>query len=127
MIELNPEIVCQIIDRAREFQSQETVELPETPVDISDLDALASFSDEGTDLTFAEAKSAIEDLEPDQQMALLALMWVGRGDFDIDDWPNALQAATTSWNERTAEYLLTTPLLADYLLDALDQHGYSCE
>jgi hypothetical protein len=127
MIELNPEIVCQIIDRAREFQSQETVELPETPVDISDLDALASFSDEGTDLTFAEVKSAIEDLEPDQQMALLALMWVGRGDFDIDDWPNALQAATTSWNERTAEYLLTTPLLADYLLDALDQHGYSCE
>jgi len=50
-------------------------------------------------------------------------MWVGRGDYSADEWDNAVESAKDSWNERTAEYLIGTPLVADYLgmaMEALD-------
>ena len=127
MIDINPEIVCQVIERAREFQAKEAVVLPDTPFSPSDDWASQTLADHIDDLTYQEVKEAIDDLEPDQQMALVALMWVGRGDFDIEEWEAALQEAEDNWTERTSEYLLATPLVADYLLEALDLHGYSCE
>lgn len=127
MIEINPEIVCQIIDRAREFQSNEAVVLPETPFNPSDDWALQALAEHIDDMTYQEVTDAIRDLEPDQQMVLLALMWTGRGDYEIEEWDSALVEAEDNWTERTAEYLLATPLVADYLLEGLDLHGYSCE
>ena len=127
MIEINPEIVCQIIDRAREFQSNEAVVLPETPFNPSDDWALQTLAEHTEDMTYQEVTDAIRDLEPDQQVVLLALMWTGRGDYEIEEWDSALAEAEDNWTERTAEYLLATPLVADYLLEGLDLHGYSCE
>lgn len=127
MIEINPEIVCQIIDRAREFQSNEAVVLPETPFNPSDDWALQTLAEHTDDMTYQEVTDAIRDLEPDQQVVLLALMWTGRGDYEIEEWDSALTEAEDNWTERTAEYLLATPLVADYLLEGLDLHGYSCE
>ena len=75
----------------------------------------------------AEIKSTVNDLEPDQQQALVALMWLGRGDYDVEEWTQALEAAHDAWNMRTAEYLIATPLVADYLEEGLSQLGYSCE
>jgi len=40
----------------------------------------ADDSIEGPDPTYAELKTTIDDLEPDQQIRLVALMWLGRGD-----------------------------------------------
>ncbi|HEY8520445.1 MAG TPA: DUF3775 domain-containing protein [Gammaproteobacteria bacterium] len=119
MSDLNPEIVRLIIDRARKFQVKEQMASPEDP-DPGDWSrkALGSYED---DPSFQELKTAIQDLEPDQQVRLVALMWVGRGDFAADEWPVALKRAEESWNDRTAEYLIGTPLLADYLADGLDQ------
>jgi hypothetical protein len=53
-------------------------------------------------------------------------MWVGRGDFSVEEWPAALEEAADSWNEYTAEYLIAHPLLADYLEEGLAAFGYSC-
>lgn len=127
MIDINPEIVCQVIERAREFQSKEAVVLPDTPFNPSDDWALQTLADHADDLVYQEVKQAIEDLEPDQQMVLVALMWLGRGDFDIEEWESALAEAEDNWTERAAEYLLATPLVADYLREALELHGYDCD
>ena len=54
-------------------------------------------------------------------MTLVALMWVGRGDFSMDEWDDAFKEAEQNWNENTAEYLLGTPMLSDYLAEAIDQ------
>ncbi|UCH53870.1 MAG: DUF3775 domain-containing protein, partial [Pseudomonadota bacterium] len=78
------------------------------------------------DSTFAELTAEINDLEPDQQVTLVALMWLGRGDFDAEEWEDALAQARDQWKPNTAEYLLTTPLVADYLDEGLAQLGYSC-
>ncbi len=126
MIELNPEIVCFIIDKARAFHVKEQVVIPESPLSPSDDWALQILSDHTDDPAYLEAKAAIDDLEPDQQMIVVALMWLGRGDFTYEEWQETLQDAQDRWTPRTADYLLTTPLVADYLAEGLSLHGYSC-
>jgi hypothetical protein len=127
MLEMNPEIVCQIIQRAREFQSKETVVLPDAPFSPGDDLAIQTLADHADDMTYREVKDAIDDLEPDQQVVLVALMWLGRGDYDIEEWSAALEEAESNWTERTSDYILATPLVADYLLEGLDLHDYTCD
>ena len=120
MLDLNPETVQYIIDRAHDFQTSEAAEFA---AEDRDLDEVMDdeYVHDIEDPTYLELKSTIEDLEPDQQISLVALMWLGRGDFSLDEWNRALERAADSWNERSAEYLIRTPLLADYLSEGLEQ------
>jgi hypothetical protein len=127
VIDLNPETVCYIIGKAHQFHAKEQVVLPEGPFGPGDSSALQVLADHRSDATFAELRNAINDLEPDQQVQLVALMWLGRGDFDIGEWGEALEQAQEAWNTHTAEYLIATPLVSDYLEEGLSMHGYSCE
>ena len=123
-MDLNPDTVRFIIDKAREFHVKEEVTIPEEPLSPSDDWARQILADHADDPSYQEAKSTIDDLEPDQQVTLVALMWLGRGDYAADEWDNAVENAQDSWNERTAEYLLGTPLVADFLSEGLDVLGY---
>ncbi len=127
MLDVNPETVCFILDRAHEFHAKEEVVLPEEVFGPSDDWALQVLANHGQDLTYQELKTRIEDLEPDQQVCLVALTWLGRGDYDVEQWESALEDAQESWTPRTADYLIATPFLADYLAEGLSQLGYSCE
>lgn len=126
MLDLNPDIVCTIIAKAREFHAKEEVTIPEEPVSPSGDWAVQVLADHADDLTFQELRTTINDLEPDQQINLVALMWIGRGDFDANEWDFALDQARELWTSHTAEYLLARPLVADYLEEGLVQLGYSC-
>ena len=123
-MDLNPDTVRFIIDKAREFHVKEEVTIPEEPLSPSDDWARQILADHADDPSYQEVKTTIDDLEPDQQVTLVALMWLGRGDYAADEWDNAVENAQDSWNERTAEYLLGTPLVADYLSEGLDALGY---
>ena len=127
MLEINPDTVCASIERAREFQAKEDVVVPEEPGSPSGDWARQVLAAHADDLTYQETTVAIADLEKDQQVCLVALMWLGRDDYSLDEWDTALSDAEDSWNERTAEYLLATPLVADYLLAGLEAHGHTCE
>jgi hypothetical protein len=124
---VNPETVCFLITKAHEFHTKEEVVLPEEPFGPSDDWALQVLADHSDDPSYAELKNTINDLEPDQQVALVALMWLGRGDYDVAEWDQALATAGDAWNTRSAEYLIATPLVADYLEEGLALLGYSCE
>ncbi len=123
-IELNPDTVSGIIDIAREFNEQDDVtpleDEAEPDIDDENLTGLM-LNRHGKDPYYQQLKATIEDLEPDQQITLVALMWVGRGDYTLDEWDDAWDHAQESWNDHTADYLIGTPLLADYLAEALDQ------
>ena len=54
-------------------------------------------------------------------------MWLGRGDFDAGEWRDALAQAREIHDARETSYLIGTPLLADYLEEALAALGYSLE
>jgi hypothetical protein len=113
MLDVNPETIRFIIDKAQEFQMLGQGGPDDRP--------------DGWDPSYAELKTTIDDLEPDQQMNLVGLMWLGRGDYAAAEWERALADARERWNARTAEYLIGTPLLADYLAAGLEQLGYPRE
>lgn len=126
MLEIDRDTLQAIMDRSREFHAKEEVSIPEVPMSPTDDWARQVLADHADDAVYAELRSIIQDLEPDQQVSLVALMWVGRGDYEAYEWQDALQYAGEAHNARTAEYLIATPLLADYLqmgLDALDEEA----
>jgi hypothetical protein len=124
---VNPETVGYIAAMAREFHAKEEVTIPEEPLSSTSDWAMQVLADHIDDPTYNELKFTIDDLEPDQQVHLVALMWLGRGTFSIEEWEDALQEAGDSWTNNTAGYLIGTPLLADYLEEGLSQLGYSAE
>ena len=127
MINLNPETVAKIADHAREFQVSASMEMDESPVIPFDASAVDNLAEWHGDQEYIEMKNVIDDLEPDQQATVVALMWLGRGDYDFDDWDEALEYAREADGVATAEYLIATPLLADYLLEGLSLHGYDTD
>jgi hypothetical protein len=125
--EIDTETVCRIIVKARQFDAKEgPVEenYGANPADEGFREILADIKD---DPAYEELKTFIDGLNVDEQCELVALTWVGRGDFGAPDWPRALRLAREQHTSRTAEYLLGTPLLADYLQEGLGAFGESCE
>lgn len=130
MLEINPETVCYIIFRAREFDAKEGVIIPDEGSDAIDDQSVVVLEDTPDDPVEEELTSLISALNEDETAELVALMWLGRGDYTLDEWNQALQDAKERASAReslpVAEYLLGTPLLGDFLAEGLDQHGYSC-
>lgn len=127
MLDLNPQLVCNIILRAREFQSKEEVVIPDVPESPAEDWARQALADHAGDKTLLEVKALIEDLEPDQQAELVALMLLGKGDYTVSEWVLAKEEAREDARKRTAEYLFAHPLVADFLQEGLGLMGYSCD
>lgn len=135
MPEINLDKVAFIVERAREFEMPEIVssigeegdekvegrdasEIPD-----GDLERMRSVAVEDT--PYQEAKAQIESMNIDEQCELVALAWVGRGDYTKDDWNEALRIAHEEHNRRTADYLLGMPHLPDHLQAGLDAFDIS--
>jgi hypothetical protein len=84
-------------------------------------DGLAEESAEN--LSEEELRELINDLNVDEAAELIALAWVGRGDYDAAEWSDAVAAARDRANKRTAKSLLGMPLLADWLEEGLEAIG----
>ena len=59
--------------------------------------------------------------------SLVALMWIGRGTYESDELDDALATARSERVNKTSDYLLGVPLLADYLEEGLQKFNYSAE
>lgn len=127
MLDVNPETVCRLVELARGFHAQEEVVIDEEPGDPGDDLLTQMLAGHAGDAALDEFRNIVADLEPDQQQQIVALLWLGRGDFSLEEWSEALEQAADNWNERTADYLIAHPLLPDYLAEGLDQHGYGCD
>ena len=74
-----------------------------------------------------ELSAFIGALNFDEQVDLVTLAWMGRGDGTIADWAELRDLACDRHNRQTPRYLLGMPLLGDYLAEGLAQFGCSCE
>lgn len=70
---------------------------------------------------YNELKAAIDNLNEEERYALVALMWVGRGTYNPNEFEKAMTDARSADNQNTAVYLIDTPLLPDYLEEGLIQ------
>lgn len=123
-LSISPEKVFFIISKSRQSDSEASGSV--IP-DFGDDDASYGRRGRGRDTDRAELIGFIRDLNVDEQIELVALMWLGRGDGDLDGWPGLRAQASQAHNDRTASYLIGTPMLADYLEEAMSQFGKSFE
>ena len=123
-LSISPDKVFFIITKAR--QSDIEADEPELISDLTDDDAVQGRgAGKGTDRS--ELSGFVRDLNVDEQIDLVALMWLGRGDGDIANWRELRAEAERAHNNRTASYLIGTPMLADLLEEATSQFGLSLE
>jgi Protein of unknown function (DUF3775) len=124
-LNISLEKVCFVIAKARELDVKVA---PEELDDASDEDMMQRIlEDYADDPTFEELRSFLLDQNDDELKELLALAWLGRGDFAIEEWQDGLKRVRDVRQYHTADYLLGTPLLADFLEEGLSQFGLSCE
>ncbi len=124
---INPETAYFISVKAREFSAQEAPVEDNPGSNATDDGFRGILASSADDNTYEELKELIESLDVDEQSALVALAWLGRGEFSAEEWDEANATASERHTEQTAVYLLGMPLLSDYLQEALSQLGVSCE
>ena len=126
-LDISVEKVCYIALKAREFDATVPPVEPDpgsNPADDGEREVLEDYAD---DPTLEELRSAIDELNDDEVVDLIALAWVGRGDYGKEDWLEATALARERHKRHSSNYLLGIPTLADFLEDGLDALGYSCD
>lgn len=124
---ISPEKVCFVIIKVREFDAKDEVTEPDPGSNPTDDGGAGILEDHSDDPVVEELTSLINSLSEDEQIDLVALTWLGRDDYTAADWPAVREQAARAHNERTAEYLLGTPLVGDFLEEGLSILGYYCE
>ena len=127
MLSMSPETVFFAIVKAREFDVKDAVTEPDPGSNPADDKMVSVLEDHADDPVVEELKSMIDNLNRDQQIDLVALSWLGRGDYTAGDWQTVRQEAADAHTGHTSDYLLGIPLLGDYLEEGLTLLGYSCE
>jgi hypothetical protein len=126
-LSISREKVCYIIEKAREFDAKDVVTDPDDGSNPTDDGMVSVPEDHREDPVVQEIAAAIFAMSEDEQIDLVTLAWLGRGDGSLEDWAELRAEAARAHNKSTTSYLLGMPLLADYLNEALAQFGHSCD
>jgi hypothetical protein len=122
---ISPETVVYIIVKAREFDEKVAPTDPDSGSNPSDDREVDVLEDEPDDPVEEELRAALTSLNVDEQLDLLALTWLGRGDFS--SFAEARQEAEDMRDRHIADYLIGTPKLGDFLEEGISQLGYTLE
>lgn len=122
--ELAVEKVCFIVVKAREFDA--AADEPSDASNPSDDRFVRALTPANEKTTQRELTAFINALDEDEQTELVALLFVGRGDYTPEEWNDALAAARDRGDPPVARFLLGEPLLGDLLEDGLSAFDLSC-
>lgn len=119
--------VAFVVVKAHEFDEKEPALADDDGSNPTD-DPVTALVETREDPTAQELSSFIEALSDDAQNELVAMMWLGRGDYSVDEWASAVVDATnTSLRSRhVPAYLIGTPLLGELIEEGYNLLGYSC-
>ena len=122
---ISPEQALFIIVKAREFDEQVESADPDSgsnPADEREVDVLEEDADNPVQ---EELEEALDALNVDEQLDLIALTWLGRGEYS--SFAEAREEASDMRDKHITEHLIGTPKLGDFLEEGLAQIGYSLE
>ena len=113
--------ISAAVNEDYEDGAEHEIEIGDDSRDTHHHDGLAE--EETENLTEQELRQLIGDLNVDEAAELVALAWIGRGDFDAAEFAEAVGEARQRGNKRTAKYLLGMPMLGDWLEEGLEAIG----
>jgi hypothetical protein len=124
-LRINPDKVCQLIEAAQELAGR----VPSTAGDrttTGDDSPLTFIEERDDDPTRQQMVEMIAGMNVEEQVDLLALVYIGRGDFDLATWDDALEEARTRIDVGDPDFMIGDIDLPAYLRDALDAFGKTC-
>jgi hypothetical protein len=122
-LSISAEKVGFLIEKMREFDVKEGDSDPDSGSNSTDDRMIDVLEDDGGDPVVREITGFINAMTEDEQIDLVALMRLGRGDGPIEEWDDLRRDAAEVRDRRTASYLLGEPLVSDYLAEGLEQFG----
>ncbi len=120
---IDRETLAYIVLKAKAFDALLEADDPSDGSDSVDDRFVDALEDERDNPVQRELRSAIASLDVDAKATLVALTWLGRGDYDAGEWREALTTARERAKNSTARYLMGVPLLGDYIEDGADKLG----
>src|SRR6185312_951248 len=85
-LSISDEKLCFIIAKAREFDVKDVVTDPDDASNATDDAMIAVLEDHRDDPVVQELVAVIRAMSEDEQIDLVTLTWLGRGDGSIEDW-----------------------------------------
>ncbi|MBL8704585.1 MAG: DUF3775 domain-containing protein [Rhodospirillales bacterium] len=123
-LDVSTDLIRTLIEKAHEFQAKVEVVEPNPGSNPSDGDMREVLEDYSDDPVHQELHEMLADLNQDQLADLVTLVWLGRGDFTAAEWGDKRVEALRLDFRRAPDYLIETPLLADYLEEGLSLLGH---
>lgn len=120
---LSAETIAFIALKAKAYDAQVPPVDPDDASNASDDRAVDALEDTPDNPTARELRAAIASLDVESQASLVALAWIGREDFEPEEWEEARAAARERAVGPVWRYLMGMPLLGDYLEEGAARLG----
>src|ERR1700676_5634875 len=120
---ISAEKVGFLIEKMREFDVKGGVSHPDSGANGAGDNMIDVLEDDGNDPVAGEITGFINAMTEDEQIDLVALMRLGRGDGSIEEWDDLRREAADASDGHTASTLLGEPLVSDYLAEGLEEFG----
>src|SRR5258708_16089618 len=119
-LSISTEKICFVVLKARELDVKDadrsSDEDGSNPADGRMVEVLEDRPDDPVD---QELVAFIEAMSEDEQVDLVTLTWLGRGDGGLEDWDDLRAEAARVHNSPTPSYLLGIPLLPYFFYSSL--------
>jgi len=131
-LRISTDKVCALIEAAREVAGKvpSTAGDKTTTGDDSPLVGIEDYPEEDEwdgDDRRREMVEFIAGLNVEEQTDLLALILLGRGDYEFADWDAAVSEAEGRIAARDPDYMIGDAALPEYLGDGLEAFGRTCD
>lgn len=108
-LSISEEKVCYVIVKVRELDVKDAVTEPDPASNASDDGMIAILEDHGDDPVGDELRAFIENMNEDERIDLVALLWLGRGDGTLAEWAELREEAERADNGDTAPTWWASP------------------
>jgi hypothetical protein len=123
-LSIDPTLLRYLIVKVRSLMGKEAPDIPDdASYPIDDPLPPSALQDEEGELSREEVMDAIRSLNLPQQAELVALMWLGRGDGEVEEWEDLVTRALERREVPTENYVLDHPHLAEHWLDGMERLG----
>ena len=113
-LSLPRDYLARLIVKTRAVQAREGEVDPQSGSNPTDDQARDALQDSPGDLSREEVREELQGLDERQQAELVALMWIGRGDAEPEEWEATLSLARERRDSPTPNYLLRQPLVGEH-------------
>jgi hypothetical protein len=130
-LRISTEKVCAFIEAAREVAGKVPSTAGDRTTTGDDSELATIVDDPGQDFYERDERRRemvefVAGLNVEEQTDLLALIWLGRGDYDLAEWDDALAEAEARIVARDPDYMIGDAALPQYLGDGLEAFGRTC-